>query len=223
MQSEEYCLIIEDNNETQLFLSQVVQRAFPTIKSVLLSNLSEALEFFLNFNSSESTKQIKMCLVDLGLPDGSGVDFIRKVRLNGSSVPCVVTTIYDGDAHLFGALSAGASGYLIKSDDINLLSQLLQRIDIGEPPLSPSIARRLLEHFQKENGAAPIPDNLSPRERETLLLLSQGLTVSEAAKSLGISSQTVAGYVKIVYQKLHVGNRVELINEAARRGIIKNK
>lgn len=220
MLNEEFCLVIEDNQETQKFLSQVVQKAFPKTQLVLAGKLAEALTYFERLRS-DPAKHIRMCLVDLGLPDGSGVDFIRKIRQSGSDVPCIVTTIYDGDDHLFGALSAGASGYLIKSDDMDFLSRLLLRMEAGEPPLSPSVARRILGHFQAEKSNAQIPDNLSPRERETLLLLAQGLTVPEAAKTLGLSAQTVAGYVKIIYQKLHVSNRVELINEASRRGILK--
>lgn len=222
MSSQEYCLILEDKEETQQFLCQVVQQVLPDIKPLFSRSLLEALATVERFQKNSSSEKLRICLVDLGLPDGSGVDFIRKINDFTRDIPCIVTTIYDSDQHLFGALSAGASGYLLKSDDMASLVQLLMRIERGEPPLSPSVARRILGHFQNEKKERPVQDNLSPRERETLLLLAQGLTIAEAAKSMGLSAQTVAGYVKIIYQKLHVSNRVELINEASRRGIIKS-
>ena len=138
----------------------------------------------------------------------------------------VVTTIYDDEAHVFEALSAGARGYLLKESDASLMVEYLRRIERGEPPLSPSIALRLLRHFQTPSILAKVvsePEGqvpLSKREEETLRLIAQGLTVAESAAELGLSAQTVAGYVKSIYQKLHISSRAQATREALKRGFV---
>ena len=95
-------------------------------------------------------------------------------------------------------------------------------IDRGEPPLSPSIARRMLEYFAKQ--AAPVADAqsevLTARELDVLRLLGRGLRINEAARVLGIAHSTVAGYVKAIYRKLNIASRAEAAIEAVRRGLV---
>ncbi len=103
------------------------------------------------------------------------------------------------------------------------MADCLRRIDAGEPPLSPSIARRMLERLRPQPVAAtPRPRDdaqLSPREVEVLTLLARGLSAPEAAREIGLKPQTVAGYVKVIYQKLHVSSRAEAVLAAAERGL----
>jgi DNA-binding NarL/FixJ family response regulator len=130
-----------------------------------------------------------------------------------------VTTIFDSDQHLFPALRAGAQGYVLKDQSRPYLVQMLQAIAGGVPPLSPSIARRLLGFFSPP-AAEPTPEALTPREIEVLTLLSKGLSIAAAADVLKLSRHTVGGYVKEIYRKLGVGTRAEAALEAARRGIV---
>lgn len=213
------CLIVEDQVATMSFLNKIVTSAFPGIATLQAPDLKSALTF-INDPLSFKEKPLGLCIVDLGLPDGSGVDVIRTLKEKNPDVPSVVATIYDDDGFLFKALAAGAFGYLLKSDDENQLIDLLREIKRDNPPLSPAIARRLLQHFKEDN--TPVADDvkLSPREHETLVLIARGLTVSEVAVEMKLSAQTVSGYVKIIYQKMHVSNRVELIREATRRGLV---
>ena len=159
-----------------------------------------------------------LAIVDIGLPDGSGIDIVRRLQREQPAVLPVVATIYDDDAHLFEAIAAGARGYVLKDEEADLLVNYLRRIERGEPPLSPSIAHRMLSHFR---APAVVEDEagLSPREIEVLTLLARGLTVSEAAARLGLQPQTVASYVKVIYQKLCVTSRAEATREAVRRGL----
>lgn len=213
------CLIIEDQKETAEFLIKTVMKAFPLIQVVHKCDLKSSV-LYLDELIKKQNNLLMLAIVDLGLPDGSGIEFISVLKNKMPNVPAVVATVYDDDSFLFKALSAGAFGYLLKTDDQAFLVDALQRITKNDPPLSPSIARRLLEHFSDES----FPDNsdlkLSPRELETLILISKGLTVGEVAAQLKLSSLTVAGYVKTIYQKLHVSNRAELVREATRRGLV---
>jgi DNA-binding NarL/FixJ family response regulator len=137
----------------------------------------------------------------------------------------IVTTIYDDDDHLFEAIAAGGQGYLLKDQNPDTLIQYLHRIDQGEPPLSPSIARRILEHFSTARSAATAPsprpdETLTPREMDVLRLLGRGLRVNEAARVLELTPHTVAGYVKNIYRKLNISSRAEAAVEAVRRGLV---
>lgn len=204
-------LIIDDLQDAILWLTAACQQAFPDATVSSVENLEEAL-------SALASAAPDLALVDLGLPDGSGNDFIAAAARTRPETICVVTTVFGDDQHLFTALRAGAHGYLLKDRDQESLADLLRGIVEGRPPLSPAIARRLLDHF---HALPEEPDaGLTAREREILTLLAKGLTVGEAAKLLDITSNTAAGYVKNVYRKLNVSSRAEATVEAARRGLI---
>ena len=134
----------------------------------------------------------------------------------------VVVSIYDDDAHLFDAIAAGAQGYLLKDEGAEVLVGRLREIARGEPPLSPSIARRILCHFHRPHDAATAPrrELLTPRETEVLALLGRGFRIGDAADSLGLTRHTVAGYVKIIYSKLNISSRAEAALEAKRLGLV---
>ncbi|MBX2988334.1 MAG: response regulator transcription factor [Bdellovibrionaceae bacterium] len=217
--SSKLCLLVEDQPQTCDFLHQVVTTAFPGMELVMVRNLREAQGWLEERQRQDEKPPLGLALVDLGLPDGSGLEIIRELAAKEPDTHAVVVTIYDGDAFLFDALAAGASGYLLKEEDPNSLIDVLKRVEKNEPPLSPVIAHRLLEHFRAQNSA-PVESGLTPRERETLTLLARGLTVGESAHQMGLSPQTVAGYVKIVYQKLHVSNRAAAVREAIRRRLV---
>lgn len=170
-----------------------------------------------------------LALVDLGLPDGSGIDYIAALRAAGAATLCVVATVFDDDAHLFPALSAGAQGYVLKDLALDDLVELLRGIVAGQPPLSPSIARRLLRHFATPAVAVAAPlaatedEALTPRESDVLRLIGKGLTVQAAADVLGLSRHTCAGYVKEIYRKLRVGSRAEATLAASRLGLVSDR
>lgn len=217
--AESLCLLVEDQRDAMIFLRAAVQSAFPGIKIIETQNLRETGEWLDTREKGSMKSPLGLCLIDLGLPDGSGTEVIRRITMTEPSARSVVVTGYDDDGYLFEALAAGASGYLLKREDPVFFVDILKRLQRGEPPLSPAIARRLLAHFHRPE--APMHKvELTPRERETLTLLARGLTVAEAANRMKLSALTVAGYVKIIYQKLHVTNRVEATREAIRRGLV---
>jgi DNA-binding NarL/FixJ family response regulator len=209
------CLLIEDQPTTRDWMLDVVGRAFENIEIVTAGTV-KAAHAWLDTN----VDGLWLAIVDLGLPDGSGIDIVKRLQAEHPEIMCVVATIYDDDAHLFEAIAAGARGYVLKDEEAELLIGYLQRIERGEPPLSPSIALRMLAHFRAPPAAKPSDDaGLSPRETEVLTLLARGLTVAEAARRLSLQPQTVASYVKVIYQKLCVSSRAEATREAIRRGL----
>lgn len=219
-------LIVEDQNDTRAWLARMLASAFDGIAVAEAPTLRAARDWIAAHRNALGDTGVKhIALVDIGLPDGSGVDLIRDLGQQYPAVVPIVTTIYDDDQHLFDAIAAGAQGYLLKDQHPTTLIEYLHRIDAGEPPLSPSIARRMLQHFSQLQRRVPavgvVADEvLTARETDVLRLLGRGLRVSEAARTLGLTPHTVAGYVKTVYRKLNISSRAEAALEAARRGLV---
>lgn len=204
-------LVVEDLPTTRAWLGDILVLAFPDVHVTAADSLARARD-------ACAHAEFDLVLVDLHLPDGSGVDLIREISERTPSTDCVVATIYDDDAHLFPALQAGARGYLLKENEKQQLVAALKGIVAGTPPLSPKIARRVLAHFhapRSEDGP-----KLTPREIEVLTLAAKGLRVKEIAEHTGMSPHTAADHLKAIYRKLNVSSRAEAALEASRRGLV---
>lgn len=209
MSAFDRALVVDDLASSRDWLSRALEQAFPGIAITLAASLAEA--------RGQIEQAPPLALIDLGLPDGSGIRLIESLHPLGTL--CIVATIFDDDAHLFPALHAGAQGYVLKDQSTDTLAAMLTGIAAGQPPLSPSIARRLLRHFQPALPGASQP-NLTGRETDVLRLIAKGHTVVDVARLLGLSRHTAAGYVKDVYRKLSVSSRAEATLEATRRGLV---
>jgi len=177
-------------------------------------------------------------LVDLGLPDISGMSVIQHATKTLPKCECMVVTVFGDEEHVLASIEAGAAGYLLKdASEENFLNGIRELI-AGGSPISPIIARRLLKRFQADAPspaptAASAPNNmikigegdsdiaLSSREREILLLASKGFNYPEMGKLMGISPHTVTSHVKKIYRKLAVHSRGEAVFEANRMGLIR--
>ena len=206
-------LIVEDLSEAQAWLTSTLLSVYPSIQIRAAKTLKDAYLLI-------EAKEPDLALVDIGLPDGSGIDLIDKLNRNNASTLCVVTSVFDDDQHLFAALRAGAKGYVLKDQSKQELAQMLQGIIDGQPPLSPQIARRLIDFFTPPETPKNQTEKLTEREREVLTLIAKGYTIAKVGEMLGITRNTAAGYVKIVYRKLNVNSRAEATLEAARMGIV---
>lgn len=204
-------LIVEDLSETRRWLSEIVTAAFDEAEIHEAASMRAGI-------AQAAARDYDVALIDLGLPDGSGLDVLRNLRLLRSQAVCVVTTVMGDDASIVGALSAGAQGYLLKEQPQELLVRQLKQMAEGIPALSPSVARRIMEHFKRTGPAAP-EDNLTGREREVLSLIGRGLRNGEVADTLGISDNTVASYIKDIYRKLGISSRAEASWHAVRLGL----
>jgi len=207
-----HSFILEDLPESQQWLGQALVTAFPGIIVQTTSSVQEAHRTLAGGCAPD------VALIDLGLPDGSGVSIIEEIKKTRSHCLCVVTSIYNDDAHVFPALRAGATGYLLKDQPIAVIVQALQGIASGTPPISPAIARRMLAFFQPP--AVPDVPVLTERETEVLRIIAKGLTQSECARLLELSPHTVSGYVKDIYRKLNVCSRAEAALVARDLGLV---
>ena len=212
-------LLLEDLPEIRAWLKVLVKQVFPESKIFEAARIHDALELV-------KTVKINLALIDLGLPDGSGVDVVAALRETQPEAQSVVVTIHDDDDHLFPALQAGAFGYLLKEQARELIAAQLNRMSQGEPPLSPSIARRVLSHFAAQTRPQERPQNLphvalTDRENEVLLRVGKGYTLPEIGIQLNLSRHTIADYVKQIYRKLNVSSRAEAALEAQRLGLFR--
>lgn len=216
--NERLCLLVEDQAATRAWLREAIEQAFAPVTVVEQITVKGALQWLQAPERALAAPWL--AIVDLGLPDGRGIEIVRAVIEALPETRCIVATIYGDDAHLIEAITAGAQGYILKEENRDQIVATLKRIERGEPPLSPSIAQRILALFRAPQAPSPSDAGLSARETETLALIARGLTVSEAATTLGLSTNTVAGYVKLIYQKLGISSRAEATREAVRRGLV---
>jgi DNA-binding NarL/FixJ family response regulator len=159
-------------------------------------------------------------LVDIGLPGMSGIEGIRRLKQRYPGMLLVMLTVHDEDQRIFEAICAGASGYLLKSTPPASLLESLREVVGGGAPLSPHVARRVMELFR--NLHAPINSEfaLTPHERRLLSLLADGHNFKTAAAKTGVSTNTVAWHMRHVYEKLHVHSKSEAVAKALRDRII---
>jgi DNA-binding NarL/FixJ family response regulator len=208
-------LIVEDSAETRDYLVSAVSSDPQLRVAGAVATLREGIALLTQTLS-------EVLLVDLGLPDGNGIDLLRFARKVGGDTQCLVITLFGDEASVISAIKAGARGYLLKDDaaaDIqNAIHQLLQ----GGSPLSPSIARYLLRGLAEEPpcvGPTPLP-KLSEREIEILRHVVKGFTFPEIGSLLGITAHTVTTHARRIYRKLEVRSRAEAVFEALSRGLI---
>ncbi len=170
------------------------------------------------------TMQADVLVVDLGLPDGSGIDVIRAAYEKTPACAIMVYTIFDNETDVIRSLEAGASGYLIKDDAPVDMANGIRILHAGGSLISPLIARQILVRFRENRTSAP-PEpaprvSLSGREQEVLLYITKGFTADEIAALLSVSRHTVLTYVRRIYAKLKVGSKAEAIYEARHLGIL---
>lgn len=152
----------------------------------------------------------QVVLMDIHLPDRSGIECAAQVKEMLPSTQVVMITVYDEDEKIFAALRAGASGYILKRTPPKKILQAIREVHAGGVPMSSEIARKVLGMF-REPAPAPADDgqNLSPREQEVLELLSGGCSNKEIAEKLSLSVETVTWHLKHIYTKLHVRSRTQ--------------
>jgi len=161
-------------------------------------------------------------LIDLGLPDFNGVELIRHAVRSRPDCDVVVVTVFGDDAHIMASLEAGATGYLLKDTPPAELVDCIRVLRDGGAPVSPVIARKILQRFHIGKPAQPTPPQtiLTEREIEVLRALAKGLTFIEIGQLYAISPHTVARHVKNIYKKLAVHSRGEAVYEATALGLL---
>lgn len=167
-----------------------------------------------------SSLQPDVILMDINMPELNGLEATRAIMADNPQANILVLTMFDDDT-VFAAIRAGARGYLLKGSEGEETLRAIRAVNSGEAIFSPNIAERLMQHLASDpqpSTAKPFPD-LTPREREVLDLLAQGLTNNAIAEELVISPKTVRNQVSIIFSKLGVANRAEAIVCAREAGL----
>jgi DNA-binding NarL/FixJ family response regulator len=205
--------IVDDNKDIRSALEQIV----------LMSDGYQLLGSF--GTAQQALQQIPLlkpdiALMDINLGEGeSGIDCVRHLKADYPNILYMMCTVYEDDEKIFEALTAGASGYILKKTAPHKLLEAIRELQEGGAPMSSQIARKVVSAFQHNKPADKhIVDTsslsvLSNREKEILELLARGMLYKEIAASLFISQETVRKHVYHIYEKLHVNNRVEAINK----------
>lgn len=208
-------LIVEDDAPTRRRLARAVAQRRELSVVAEAGSLAEGL-------AALQREAPDVILVDLGLPDGSGLDLIQVARRLSADTHCLVVTVFGDEQSVVSAIETGARGYLLKDASHDLVGQAVLDVLAGGSPISPPIARHLLRRFQPQvpdpRGGGP---RLSGREREILELVVKGFTFPEIAHLLNISAHTVTTHVRRIYRKLEVSSRSEAVYEALQRGLVK--
>ena len=164
---------------------------------------------------------LDVLIVDLGLPDGSGIDVIRAARAAWPECAIMVSTTFADEKHVIASVEAGAAGYLLKDSSPKKIVDEIRALHAGGSPISPRIARKILLRFRPpEPEVRELATPLSPREREALELITKGFSYDEIAELMHVSRNTVMTFVRRIYQKLEVTSKTEAIFEARSHGLL---
>jgi DNA-binding NarL/FixJ family response regulator len=204
--------IVEDDPVVREHFIEIVSQA-PALDLVgVAPNLTKAADLI--------GKNPDLFLVDIGLPDGSGLDFIPKIKAGCEAKALVVTSFGDRET-VVSAVRAGADGYLLKDSSAAVILDGIDATLAGGAPISSAAAVYLLDRLRSSSEievAAPENSGLTPREVELLELFAKGESYKDAARTLGISPLTVGNHVKSIYRKLAVHSRGEAVYEAIKTG-----
>jgi DNA-binding NarL/FixJ family response regulator len=156
-------------------------------------------------------KNPDVVLMDIKLPHMSGIQCVAEIKKSAPNMQIIMVTVYEDSERIFRALKAGANGYLVKSSPPEQLLAAIRDVSQGGAPLSSHIASKVVKHFHIVGNSPRESENLSPREREVLELLAEGLIYKEIGDKLNIGTATVRTYVKNICQKMHVRSRLEAV------------
>jgi DNA-binding NarL/FixJ family response regulator len=204
--------IVEDDGPTRSILCEVIGHV-PTLELVSDYDSTDlALEGL-------PADRPDVVLMDINMPAPNGVECVRRMKPRMPNTQFLMLTVYESADHVFAALAAGATGYLLKSTRRDELVAAIEQIVSGGSPMSSAIARKVVQSFAP-GGTPPSPiDGLSPREQSVLILLTKGYLYKEIADSLKISLPTVATHIRHIYEKLHVRSRSQAVAKYLERSV----
>lgn len=212
-------LLVEDDAPTRRHLARAVEAQPGFVLQAAAASCAEA-------ETQLAVALPDILLTDIGLPDGSGIDLIRRLRTRTKDALAIVITALGDEKTVLAAVEAGASGYLLKDGSHTEVAEALRCLIDGGSPITPSIARKLLRRMHADLPAPRIVASphdgaaLSPRETEVLRLIAKGFSYPEISGLLGISAHTVTTHVRRIYDKLEVSSRGSAVYEAVQLGLI---
>lgn len=201
--------IVEDNEKLRGTLARVLNRAEGFRCVSQYPSAEDALKDLPNVKPD-------VVLMDINLPGMNGVECVRQLKKNLPQIQIMMLTVYEDTENIFDALTAGASGYLLKRTTGSELLDAIREVQRGGSPMTTHIARKVVQSFQRNAPTQPT-ENLSDREQQVLDLLSKGLMYKEIAEKLQISYETVHTYIRRIYEKLQVRTRTEAVAKFLRQ------
>lgn len=197
--------IVEDDGGARSLLEEWLNRA-PGFRCVGVHDSAEAALVALPRDNPS------VVLMDISLPGLTGIECVRRLKPRMMQTQFLMVTVYEDPDYIFKALSAGASGYLLKRTPRAELLAAIKDVDSGGSPMTSNIARKVVQSFQRfTGGSASDPESLSPRERQILELLARGHLYKEIADTLHVSVPTVNAHIRRIYEKLHVRSRAQAV------------
>ncbi len=224
-------IIVEDEPEFRRRFAQIIDSE-PTMRLAGVAANKREAQLLID------REEFDVMLIDLGLPDGTGIDLIRSVSQRKPDVDIMVVTVFGDEQHVVSSIEAGATGYVLKDSTPADVISCIRLLRAGGSPVSPVVARSVLRAIRSRMGVpaagvasstatptrSPNAENnpLSARETEILQLLAKGMSFNEIGEILGISPHTVTAHIKKIYRKLAVHSRGEAVYEASQMGLLKN-
>lgn len=224
--------VVEDDAQTRAFFVASID-AHPQLEAVgAFGTQAEALAWL-----RQPAQAVDVLLVDLGLPDGSGLEVIRSAAELHPQCECLVVSMFGDEESVLASIEAGALGYIHKDSTPENIALTILEMREGASPISPMIARRVLAKFKllkgpaREAVAAPAPAPaspergdkplLTPREQEVIELVARGFSYAEIARLQGVTVHTVQTHIKSIYRKLAVRSGREAVYEARQMGLLR--
>ena len=203
-------VIVEDNNALRSSLESLFNRTEGMRCVVCLANL-------LNVVSEVGAARPDIILMDIGLPNISGIEGVRTVKTHFPEVQVLMFTVFDDDEKIFDAIRAGASGYLLKKTPPAEIVEAVRELYRGGAPMTSSIARRVIHSFQAVPSTVVEDYRLTVRENEILYSLVDGLSYKRIADKYCVSISTIRTHICNIYHKLHVNSKAEAVARVLRK------
>jgi DNA-binding NarL/FixJ family response regulator len=206
-------LLFEDN-------AQLAEGLTMLLNSVEQYRVQGTFRNLLNLEFEIQKHQPDIVLMDIGLPNSSGIEGLRRIKKLDRNIKVIMLTGMADDESVFESLKAGADGYLLKkTSPVKLLDYIHEALE-GGAPMTPTIARQVLQTFSAMNTSGPGIEALTPRERDVLRLLVNGKSYKLVAADLSISIDTVRTHIKSIYEKLEVNSKSEAVAKAIRGNLV---
>lgn len=202
--------IIEDNNTLRNSLTHLFNHTENMQCVVSLNNLLHVI-------SELKKNKPDIILMDIGLPNISGIEGVKMVKENFPDIQVMMFTVFEDDEKIFEAIRMGASGYLLKKTPPEEITEAVRELYNGGAPMSASIARKVIKSFHVQPANNIEEYQLTPREREILYALVDGLSYKKIADKFIVSISTIRTHICNIYHKLHVNSKAEAVAKILRR------
>jgi DNA-binding NarL/FixJ family response regulator len=199
-------IVVEDDKDVRETLYEIINSE-PDLNCI--ATFPNAEEFIHAFSHLKAD----VVMMDIHLPGQNGIQTVAKLKEANTKVQFLMCTSFDDPKRTFDSLAAGANGYILKNSSADKLKEAIRDIYKGGSPMSPEIARLVVDSFRKEQKPNELLSSFNPREQEILKMLSGGFQYKEIADKLNLSVETIRTYIRNIYEVLQVHSRTDAVNK----------